>query len=88
MFLATGSCEDAVQDFHVAVCLACNFIDRRQNTSHYTCMSEDADVPIEAAKQLDVTLEEILSVDGEETYQMIYQGTPPGWQAHLDRQSN
>jgi len=83
MFLATGE-TDALWAFNIATAFACNFIDQRWDTLHYTCMEDDAEVPIKAAKANGVTLEEVKSVGDEEVYEMIHQGKLPGWAAQCE----
>ena len=82
-FLVTGGTDD-LWAFNIATSFACNFIDRRWDTLYYTCMGEDADVPIKAAEVHGVTLEEIKSVGDEEIYEMIHQGKLPGWAAQCE----
>jgi len=57
----------------------CNFIETRERTTMFTCMSGDALDVVEAAQEMDVTLEEIKGAGDNEEHHMIHQGTLPGW---------
>lgn len=59
--LVTGP-EAALQEFHLRVCWLLNNIDRRGQTVHYSCMAEDLDTALAAAKNADVTVQEIVTV--------------------------
>lgn len=65
-FLITGPDENLTR-FHLPVCMTLNAIDRRKQTVRYMCMGEDADFAIAAAKDSDVTMQEIVAVGRENT---------------------
>jgi len=51
-FLVTGP-DTNLMDFHFAVCLLLNGLDRRGQTVHYTCLGEDADLARAALQETD-----------------------------------
>jgi hypothetical protein len=65
-FLASGP-EENLQGFHLVAVLflGLNQIDRRKQTVRYACLSENADSALQAARQHDVTLQEIVVVGTE-----------------------
>ncbi len=60
-FLVTGP-DGELDAFHLRVFLTLNPIDRRGQTVRYSCMPEDAERALQAAKDTDVTLQEIVVV--------------------------
>jgi len=61
--------------FHFGVCFLLNGLDRREQTVHYTCMGEDADFALEAARKADVSVQEIIGAADKETYHTLHLGT-------------
>jgi len=76
--LATGI-DDALMDFHMSVCWLLNGIDRRKQTCRYTCFDEHLQLAIDNAKKYKITLQEIITQDGTETYPVLVQGEMLGW---------
>jgi hypothetical protein len=77
--LASGT-EEQLIDFHLASAMLLNFLERRGDTVHAICMDEQLEYATKLAEKTGVTLQEIESQDGDETYKMIVQGQHPGWQ--------
>lgn len=73
--LVTGT-DAQLLDFHLAVCLALNAIERRGNTIAYTCMAESWDEAILVAKKVGATVQEIHGAGDSETYELICGDNP------------
>jgi hypothetical protein len=73
-FLVTAP-DDHLTRFHFVVAMNLNALERRQQTLFYTCMAEDAELAFLAAKQFDVTLQEVEIADGEEVYPVRHLGS-------------
>ncbi len=56
--LVTGPPEK-MQAFHLGVCFALNAVNRRESTTHYTCMTEDLNHALHVAHMADVTVQKI-----------------------------
>lgn len=72
--LVTGPEENLIL-FNLAVCMLLNGIDRRGQTVRYTCMGEDLPTAVEAAKQADLTLQEIRHEESGEVYPVLHEGS-------------
>ena len=73
-FLVTAP-DDNLRRFHFVVAMNLNGLERRQQTVFYTCMAEDVELAHLAAKQFDVTLQELKIADGEEVYPVQHLGS-------------
>jgi hypothetical protein len=73
-FLVTAP-DDHLQRFHLAVAMTLNGLERRQQTVIYTCFAEDADLAFQAAKQFDVTLQELEIEHNDEVYPVRHLGS-------------
>ena len=73
-FLVTGP-DTNLMDFHFAVCLLLNGLDRRDQTVHYTCLAKDRDLALAAARRADVSVQEIHGAAGTERYETLHTGT-------------
>lgn len=76
--LVTGT-DDSLYTFHFLVCSALNAIERRGQTMCYTCLAEDLQLAKDSAQLYGLTLQEIVRVEGEETYPTLVQGKQAGW---------
>lgn len=72
--LITGPEENRCM-FHLRVCNLLNLIDGRFDTVRYTCMPEDLKTAMKAAAENDVTIQEIVMVGKNETYEVRHLGT-------------
>lgn len=83
--LATGS-EESLQRFWRGIFLTCNYIDRRGQTIRVTCFDVHFGFAIESARACDVALQRIVGAGETETYELLHQGTSPGWGCGEPRQ--
>lgn len=81
--LVTGD-DDQLFRFHMTAALTLNGIERRGQTVIYTCMSGDFAWALEVGRQLDLTLEEIVTGEGE-GYRLLCGDASKGWGARTGR---
>ena len=77
--LLVSGTDQQLLDFHMPAAMFLNFFERRFDTVHCACMAEHFEFATKLAEKTGVTLQEIESDDGDETYKMIVQGQHPGW---------
>jgi len=79
-FLVSGT-DDQLSDLHLEMCFAMNLIERRKQTLFYTCMAEDRDNAVSAAKSAGVTMQEMdTSQEPKKFWNVVVQGDFPAWE--------
>jgi len=76
--LVTGA-DGALFDWNLVVCMRLMGQERRGQTVSYTCMHEDFEWAKDVAKRMSVTLQEIVRVDGKETYPILVRNCDVIW---------
>lgn len=77
--LASGTDVNLLK-FHIPLSMILNFLERRKNTLHATCMGESLELAIGIAKKCDVTLQRIEATCEKETYPVLHQGSHGRWE--------
>lgn len=76
--LVTGS-DTALFNWNLIVCMRLLGQERRKMTVSYTCMHEDFEWAKGVAKEMALTLQEIVFEDGQEKYPVLHRGCDLVW---------
>lgn len=80
--LVSGTHEQLV-DFHLLVCSFLMAHERRGQTVNYTCMPEDYEEALKAAREEKCTVQLVEHVGGHETYRTVLTGETPEWRPRV-----